>query len=106
MKLNENTVVPKIMTLKSEIETCQKAINQIKDIMHIENSLEFAKKLQELIENMPKLNYLSEEMESIKESIIDVYDGYETRNESLKYMNFMQRVMINSLDYLHFGDVP
>lgn len=100
MKLNTNTIVPKIMAMKSEIEIIGKTINEIKDIMFIENSLEFAQKLEKLIKNFPKLNYLNEEMESIKESIIDVYDGYETRNESLKYLNFMQRVLINSLEYM------
>ena len=100
MKLNTNTVVPKIMSMRSEIEICQKVINEIKGLMYVEDNLEFAKKIKILIDDFPKFQYLKEEMESIKENIIDVYDGYESRTDSLKYMNFMQRVMINSLDYM------
>ena len=78
----------------------KKVINEIKGLMYVEDNLEFAKKIKILIDDFPKFQYLKEEMESIKENIIDVYDGYESRTDSLKYMNFMQRVMINSLDYM------
>lgn len=100
MKIDTNTVVPKIMKMRSEIEICQKILLKGKEIMCIVEPMEFAKQISEFLENFPELNYLKEEADSIKEAISEVYDGYETREECVKYMGFMYKMMQNSLEYM------
>lgn len=100
MKLNKNTIIPKIMVMKSELEIMKKIISKIVELVHMQDVMEFTKEAEKLINNFPKFDYFDEEMQSIKECLIDLYDGYETREEVINYMNFMQRVIENSFEYI------
>ena len=49
---------------------------------------------------MPKLKHFDEEIDSLKECLIDVFDGYGKKDEALQYMNFMKRVVVSTKDYI------
>lgn len=100
MKLNKNTIIPKIMVMKSELEIMKKIISKIVELIHMQDVMGFAKEAEKLINNFPKFDYFDEEMQSIKECLIDLYDGYETREEAISYMKFMERVVENSFEYI------
>ena len=100
MKLNTNTLVPKIMKMKTEVSIIEKTIKEVYELMVTENELEFASLLEKMIRELPELEYFKEEMDSIKECLIDVFDGYEKREEAVLYMNFMKRVIQGTKDYM------
>ncbi len=100
MKLNTNTLVPKIMKMKTEVSMIEKTIKEVYELMVTENELEFASSLEKMIRELPELEYFKEEMDSIKECLIDVFDGYEKREEAVLYMNFMKRVIQGTKDYM------
>lgn len=100
MKLNTNTLVPKIMKMKTEVSIIEKTIKEVYELMVTENELEFASSLEKMIRELPELEYFKEEMDSIKECLIDVFDGYEKREEAVLYMNFMKRVIQGTKDYM------
>lgn len=100
MKLNQNTMIPKIISMKSELDIISKLIDRIVGLIYMEDVLNFAKEAEALINNFPKLNYFIDEVESIKECLIDLYDGYESKESAIDYMNFMKRVVINAQEYM------
>lgn len=100
MKLNTNTIVPKIMKMKTEVCMIEKIVKEVYDLMVINDSMEFASAIEKMIGEIPKLEYFNEEMDSIKECLIDVYDGYETKEDAILYMNFMKRVIQGTKDYM------
>ena len=100
MKLNTNTLVPKIMKMKTEVSMIEKTIKEVYELMVTENELEFASSLEKMIRELPELEYFKEEMDSIKECLSDVFDGYEKREEAVLYMNFMKRVIQGTKDYM------
>lgn len=100
MKLNQNTMIPKIISMKSELDIISKLIDRIVGLIYMEDVLNFAKEAESLINNFPKLNYFIDEVESIKECLIDLYDGYESKESAIDYMNFMKRVVINAQEYM------
>ena len=100
MKLNTNTLVPKIMKMKTEVSMIEKTIKEVYELMVTENELEFASSLEKMIRELPELEYFKEEMDSIKECLIDVFDGYVKREEAVLYMNFMKRVIQGTKDYM------
>lgn len=100
MKLNTNTMVPKIIAMNTEISIIERTIEEVVSVLTMEDELEFASMIQKLIERMPKLNCFEEEIDSIKECLIDINDGYEKRDEGLQYMNFMKRVVLSTKDYI------
>ena len=100
MKLNTNTMVPKIIAMNTEISIVERTVEEAISVLIMENELEFASMIQKLIERMPKLQHFDEEIDSIKECLIDVFDGYGKKDEALQYMNFMTRVVISTKDYI------
>lgn len=100
MKLTNNTLVPKIISMNTEIGILDRTIDEINSVFTIVDELEYVAMLQKMIERMPKLKYFEEEISSIKECLIDIYDGYETREDGVSYMNFMKRVILNTKDYI------
>lgn len=100
MKLNQNTIIPKIIDMKSELGIISKLIDRIIELVYMEDALNFAKETESLINSFPQLKYFSDEAESIKECLIDLYDGYESKESAIDYMNFMKRVVINAQEYI------
>ncbi len=100
MKLSQNTIIPKIIDMKSELDIISKLINKIIELIYMKDALGFAKETENLINDFPKLKYFSDEAESIKECLIDLYDGYESKESATDYMNFMKRVVINAQEYM------
>lgn len=100
MKLTNNTLIPKIISMNTEIGILDRTIDEINSVFTIVDELEYVAMLQKMIERMPKLRYFEEEISSIKECLIDIYDGYETREDGVSYMNFMKRVILNTKDYI------
>ncbi len=100
MKLSQNTIIPKIIGMKSELDIISKLIDKIIELIYMEDALGFAKETENLINDFPKLKYFSDEAESIKECLIDLYDGYESKESATDYMNFMKRVVINAQEYM------
>lgn len=100
MKLNTNTLVPKIIAMNTEISIIERTVAEVISVLTMEDELEFASMLQKLIEKMPKLKYFDEEIDSIKECLIDINDGYEKREDGMQYMNFMKRVVLSTKDYI------
>ncbi len=100
MKLTNNTFVPKIIAMNTEIEIVDRALDELVSIFTITDELEYVAMLQKMIERMPKLKYFEEEINSIKECLIDIYDGYESRADGLSYVHFMKRVIQNTKDYI------
>ena len=85
MKLNKNTIIPKIMVMKSELEIMKKIISKIVELIHMQDVMGFAKEAEKLINTFPKFDYFDEEMQSIK---------------AISYMKFMERVVENSFEYI------
>ena len=100
MKLNTNTLVPKIMKMKTEVSMIEKTIKEVYELMVIKDEMEFASSLEKMIRELPELDYFKEEMDSIKECLIDVFDGYENREDAVLYMNFMKRVIQGTKNYM------
>lgn len=100
MKLNTNTLVPKIMKMKTEVSMIEKIVGEVYELMVVKNEMDFASSLEKMIRELPELEYFKEEMDSIKECLIDVFDGYETREDAVLYMNFMKRVIQGTKDYM------
>ena len=100
MKLNNNTLVPKIIEMNTEISIIDRSIDEAMSLLTLKDELEFISKIQNLIEKMPKLKYFDEEINSIKECLVDIYDGYEKREDGISYMNFMKRVIASTRDYI------
>ena len=100
MKLNTNTLVPKIIAMNTEISIIERTVEEVISVLTMKDELEFASMLQKLIERMPKLKYFDEEIDSIKECLIDINDGYEKREDGMQYMNFMKRVILSTKDYI------
>ncbi|MBQ8298561.1 MAG: hypothetical protein IJX99_01590 [Clostridia bacterium] len=100
MKLNTNTLVPKIMKMKTEVSMIEKVVGEVYALMTMNNEIEFASSLEKTIRELPELEYFKEEMDSIKECLIDVFDGYETKEDAVLYMNFMKRVIQGAKDYM------
>ncbi len=100
MKLNTNTLVPKIIAMNTEISIIERTVEEVISVLTMKDELEFASMLQKLIERMPKLKYFDEEIDSIKECLIDINDGYEKREDGMHYMNFMKRVVLSTKDYI------
>ena len=86
--------------MKTEVSIIEKTIKEVYELMVTENELEFASSLEKMIRELPELEYFKEEMDSIKECLIDVFDGYEKREEAVLYMNFMKRVIQGTKDYM------
>lgn len=100
MKLNTNTLVPKIIAMNTEISIIERTVEEVVSVLTMEDELEYVSMLQKLIERMPKLKYFDEEIDSIKECLIDINDGYENREDGMQYMNFMKRVVLSTKDYI------
>lgn len=100
MKLTNNTLVPKIIAMNTEISILDRTIDEINSIFTMTDELEYVGMLQKMIERMPKLKYFDEEIDSIKECLIDVYDGYESREDGATYMHFMKKVIASTRDYI------
>lgn len=100
MKLTNNTLVPKIIAMNTEISIIDRTIAEVISVLTMEDELEFVTMIKTLIERIPKLKYFDEEIESIKECLIDIYDGYEKRDSGMQYMNFMKRVVLSTRDYI------
>ena len=86
--------------MKTEVSMIEKTIKEVYELMVTENELEFASSLEKMIRELPELEYFKEEMDSIKECLSDVFDGYEKREEAVLYMNFMKRVIQGTKDYM------
>ena len=97
MKLTNNTLVPKIIAMNTEISILDRTIDEINSIFTMTDELGM---LQKMIERMPKLKYFDEEIDSIKECLIDIYDGYESREDGATYMHFMKKVIASTRDYI------
>ena len=94
-------MVPKIMKIKTEVSVIEKIVVDVYDLMIVKDEMEFASSLEKMIRELPELDYFKEEMDSIKECLIDVFDGYENREDAILYMNFMKRVIQNTKEYIN-----
>ena len=99
MKLNSNTLAEKVLRMKTEITVIDATIDNVNKLMVIKDELEFMSALEKTIQEFPKLVYFNEEIDSIKECLIDVMDGYEKREDVSSYMHFMKKVVQNTKDY-------
>lgn len=96
MKLTKNTMYPKILKMKTELNIIEQELVNFEKILMLDEEKEFKEKIEEEIKNIPKVEYFDEEMRSIRECMINVHEGYEPKGDAMIYVNFLKKVVENS----------